>query len=243
MMYNIEQFSEIGDRKEQEDYIHIIKNSRVSNWVFDIIGVYDGHNGIEVLNYLKYNLEEILNNFQIDNFYEYIYKVFEHIEKHLMVKQYKSGCCINLIFLNRLQGLNYIVTLGDVQTIIKNKKKIKITPIHDFDNALELSRFKSSEIKIIKDIKMYMGLQMSRTFGDYDIKKIEKDKILAEPSIYSFSNYEEIYIYTDGVKLKTISEDFKYNISSIDTLKQFINNSADYKYKDNYTFVKIIKFK
>lgn len=249
MSYKIETIIDIGDRQTQEDYIYIKKNIKILKNNYDIIGVFDGHNGNEcnllINKYLMYYIDLYQSNpkYSLLTFKIFIKLVFIRLDIKIGKIQNKSGSCVNLVFLDTRgpegpRNPNYIVNIGDVQSIIKFNSSVYVTPLHNFENPNEMSRFSKNNIKHItkgtKTVMMYKGLSVSRVLGDSDVKD---ESILNLPEIYEFNDYDEIFIYSDGIKFDSI-KDLYFNIDC-ENFKKYIYKIPEKK--DNFTFVKIIQ--
>lgn len=232
-MSTLTKYQDVGSRDEQEDSIVKIDNVCICELRFMVIGVIDGHGGTECNDFITSNLtrciDTVCEDIILDDVDEDIilgkvipsilYRGVILLEKIILTNQIESGSAVGLVFLNKKR--NYIVNVGDVQTIIVYpKKRVEITPMLPKKKYIDANN----------------TLNISSALGDNTFKQKYPD-FKPYPQIYQFyKGYTELYVYSDGITLNDISK-CKYNINNfvkfIDDIKELKQNC------DNMSIIKL----
>lgn len=164
----------LGMRNENQDNI-VIEN--INNKTIFILC--DGHGG----NYMSKRicnmiLSKFLEGFECSD--QSIHTIFKEIDEYFYKKYYlknskrEGSTCSILIFDDKkIFGVN----LGDSNYLINRYDDILLGEIHRPNNRIEISRILESGHKIIKtgkDFRIDGRLSLSRSFGDYSYKIINK---------------------------------------------------------------------
>jgi protein phosphatase 2C len=167
-------------REQNEDKHDIILNSdnkHRSKKNVNFFGVYDGHGGKKVSEYIKKNLSNFFLNKKV-NFplsKRYVNNVYDHIQSNLKKHNwaYFSGTtCLNAIHF-KYNGSDYlnVINIGDSRCVLcRDNFAMPLTKDHKPNWPEERSRIERLGGKIIFDgydwrIK---DLSVSRSFGDLD---------------------------------------------------------------------------
>ena len=189
-MYNIIKMKELkiyftsikGRRRANEDRDNIILNINGENpdlLNLNFFGIYDGHGGSNVSNYLKSNISKYYMNNKNklpfdENFHN---KIFESIQNQLLKNKfgYTSGstCLLNLMYKYNDEIHMNIINLGDsrLTIIYSNWISKQITTDHKPEDPIEKLRVEQMGGKIYKDSESVFrvgDLSLSRAFGDGD---------------------------------------------------------------------------
>ena len=143
----------------------------------NLLGIYDGHGGSKVSEYLEKNIPLIYSNNQYPFSKDYHYKKFEELQKDILKRKYGftmgSTCLLNIIYkYNNEYNMN-IINLGDSRLVIvySNNKFKQITEDHKPDLQIEKERIEKLGGKIYNDsdgVCRIGDLSLSRSFGDGD---------------------------------------------------------------------------
>lgn len=218
--------SEIKDDSEKES----------SNNTVNLFGIYDGHGGTYVSNFLKYKIPSYYCKLEnIPPFSEdYHKKLFRCLQKELL--KHRNGhcmgstCLINLIYKYENEIHMNIVNLGDCRlTIIYNDGQSKqITTDHKPDDYVERKRIEKMGGEIYKDSEgtVRVGdLSLSRAFGDGDNAPF----ISQVPDVYYkkiTSNTKYIVMGCDGL-WDVIENEELYNLLELYSKNKSNNLAAD----------------
>jgi serine/threonine protein phosphatase PrpC len=203
-----------GRRDENEDKHSVILNSDKhdkSLLPISFFGVYDGHGGKFVSDYLSKNLPPYfvdisnINNFPFNK--KYVYNVFSEIQNNLkkLHKQESKQCgstCLNLIYYTVDQH-NYIniFNVGDSRCIIcRDNIAIPLTKDHKPMWPDERRRIEKLNGSIYFDGHDYRikDLSVSRAFGDTDAEPY----LTSMPDIFKYrleKNDKFIILGCDGL--------------------------------------------
>ena len=185
-----------GMRDYNEDTIDIICGNK-----FNYFGLYDGHGGKFVSQYLKSNLGKTLESSKTIS-KNGIKKVYKNLQDTLKGKHLEKSLEIGstaISFIN-MGKKNYIVNLGDCRAIVvKNNKIIFETLDHKPHKSYESERIKKLGGKITRekdDCTRIDGLAVSRCFGDVSSEPF----IIQVPDITEIKDdFDYILIACDGL--------------------------------------------
>ena len=194
----------ISFRKEMEDKSYIkINIIEKENHKISLFGIFDGHGGKLVSDYLYTNYEKTLisilekNNYNIEKSIKESFKEIDNnLEKKPNTKTIGSTATIILIDNNIL----YCANVGDSESYYISKDKIiKLTNLHNCNNKNEVERVKNSKGLIFGN-RVFGMLNLTRSIGDFDFKIYG---VINEPFIYKVNlieNYSKYVILgSDGV--------------------------------------------
>jgi protein phosphatase 1L len=236
-----------------EDFI-LVKNIflNTQNYNLSLFGIFDGHGGAHVAEYLKNNFPEVLAKIITENpnkdYSEIINIAIQTIDKDLEkldnVKECGSTGTIVLIDNDSI----FCANVGDSKCFfINDKEAIQMTEDHNCKNKSEVEAIKKKGVKVF-DGRVLGCLSLTRTFGDTDFKEFQ---ISCEPYITKISinkdNIKYIVIASDGVwdivnaeQLFKIQNELKNGSS-----EEFCNSLIDYSLKggsyDNISCI-VLKF-
>lgn len=171
-----------GRRDSNEDRHNIILNiNKVKTDLnaINVLGIYDGHGGTFVSEFLEKNLPKFYCNksFQLPFSEEYHCELFDLLQKKILQnkKGYVCGstCLLNLMYKFGDEIHMNIVNLGDCRLVIvyKNGDFKQVTTDHKPDDPKEKNRLEMMGGEIYKDSEgtIRIGdLSLSRAFGDGD---------------------------------------------------------------------------
>lgn len=247
---NIFTFRNIGKRKRQEDNFIFFSFKDIENTTFNCVFIFDGHGAIKgkesLPDYIikerllykelsRYFYDKKVNVQSISMFFIYFDSLLErNIDK-------KIGTCFSGLLAT--DKFIYVLTLGDTQIKIydENGNLYFQTDFHNFNNKIELERFKKNkQDQYIKNGR-YKGLLISRTLGDFDCKEIGEQSLIPVPEIKKILNNNNFIfmLKTDGMNINSSELISRYLDSSITNFlekKQFIDNAClimfNIKYKN-----------
>lgn len=235
-----------GRRKSNEDRHNIILNLNEDNPNYNpinLFGIYDGHGGTWVSEYLEKNIPQYYMNtkFRLPFNKEFHTKVFQLIQSELLKKPtgYSNGstCLLNLMF--KYNGSIYmnVVNLGDSRMCVVDTNGItkSITTDHKPDDPYEKSRLTKMGGEIYKDSEGVFrigDLSLSRAFGDGD----NAPYISQKPDVFTImvtSQTKYIVMACDGLwdiietkNLGKIINNIKKNNPKIDNISVELANYA-----------------
>ncbi|AYV79236.1 MAG: serine/threonine protein phosphatase [Faunusvirus sp.] len=187
----------LGKRPTNEDQHDIIENMNgadAGKKRFNFYGLYDGHGGKEVSDYIKKNLSAYFIRSDTkyspsDNKYaKYIKKVYNHIQNKLvndnkLISTHTGSTALTVMISN---NKIYVVNLGDSRTVLCNKYCIAVplTKDHKPNMYYERSRIIAGGGEIVPDGGDWRvcGLSVSRAFGDVDAKGF----VIQDPDVYKY---------------------------------------------------------
>ena len=224
-------FQTQGGRKTQEDAFVFGESDSL---VF--VAVLDGH-------FVGDNDElskQITNKFPkiIDVFFKKrplteknILLLFEKIDAQF--PKSKSGTCLAL-FIAEKQNV-FLCMVGDTELAAIYQKKLFTFPLHNFKNENEVKRYKkTSHGDKIRGYR-YKGLNVSRVFGNCELRSGKNHPLDPVPSIQSFTLTEPmtIFMFTDGIR--EVLTDNMIATSTSDELLKLLEKSS---FIDNATLLK-----
>jgi protein phosphatase 2C len=185
-----------GERKTNEDAHNIIlglnredaKMAKVNYY-----GIYDGHGGKFVSNFLSENLPHlfIANNVSYPLDTKYVNTVYDKVQSILFTKHVKeatecgSTCLVVCHFKENQKDFLNIMNTGDSRCVMcRNNIGIPLTRDHKPDWPDETSRITKLGGTIRKDGNTYRinDLSVSRAFGDKESSKF----VIHTPDIYKY---------------------------------------------------------
>ena len=236
-------------RKSMEDYSYTnINFINDKNHKMSLFAIFDGHNGIEVSEYLYNNFDGVLkknlerNNFKIE---ESISESFIEIDLLLQKsKKFKmTGSTASVILIDN--NIIYCANVGDSTCyyLLKNEI-IEMTTQHNVKNKKEVERIKKKE-GLIFNGKVFGCLSITRTFGDFDFKD---GGVIVNPTLSKFhiSNDSKFIILASDGLWDVISKDDAYNFSlnakgSMDFCQLLVNEAIIRETTDNVSCI-VIQF-
>lgn len=228
-----------------------------------LYALYDGHRGVFAAQYLQRHFRSYFELSQGDTIRQKMVATCKKLDEGLIsylkakeqVEDKNYGYCGStavIVFIKK--DLAYFVNVGDSRALLEeNGKMLLATMDHKVSNEFELQRLK--EAKAGKYIKLYSGclringLAISRSFGDYALKKKLKKKcgsplISAEPNciIQRLTEHHRFLILaSDGLWDMLTNEDVIQILhdkkdDDIDDITEFLVKTAiDKGSKDNTT--------
>ena len=171
-----------GRRESNEDRHNVVLNINSDDPSLNpinLFGIYDGHGGSKVSQYLESNIPSYYmnKNFTPPFNEEFHKKVFQIIQSELLKNSFGytngSTCLLNLMYKYKENLYMNVANLGDSRmTIIYSDNSSKaITKDHKPDDSVELARLEDMGGSVYKDTEgVYRigDLSLSRAFGDGD---------------------------------------------------------------------------
>jgi len=207
---NVHSVSIKGLRDQNEDKHDIILNSDNRNCELknvNFFGVYDGHGGKEVSNYIQNNISSYFLNKQVNYplSKRFVLNVYDHIEVALKKYDwaYYSGTTCIIVVHFKFNGANYlnVVNLGDSRCVLcRDNFAMPLSKDHKPNWPEERHRIEQIGGKIVFDgydwrIK---DLSVSRSFGDLESTPFLSNK----PDLYRYKldkNDKFFVIACDGL--------------------------------------------
>lgn len=195
---NIHYTSTKGRRVSNEDKhtikLNINKNDKNCNDI-NLFGIYDGHGGSDVSEYLSKNIESYycLPELQAPFLNEYHDEAFSILQKEILALKYKRGfkcgstCLLNIMYKYKCNIYCNVVNLGDSRLVVVYKSGIskQITVDHKPEDAIEKERIQKMGGIIYTDTEgtcRVGNLSLARAFGDGD----NAPYISHKPDIHDF---------------------------------------------------------
>jgi serine/threonine protein phosphatase PrpC len=217
-----------GRRDANEDKHTIILNiDKTSDKLcpINLFGVYDGHGGSKVSEYLAENIPSYYcyPHFKTPFSKEYHINTFEEIQKKLLEKKigYSMGstCLLNIMYKYKDEYHMNIINIGDsrLTLVYKNGQSKQITTDHKPDEEFEIKRIEKmgGEIYLDSEGVCRIGdLSLSRAFGDGD----NAPYISQKPDVF----------------YKKICKDTKYIVMGCDGLWDVVNNEELFELLENF---------
>lgn len=185
-----------GERTTNEDKHNILLNinddKNTAN--VNLYGVYDGHGGKFVSNYLSNNIAQyfIKSNVTYPLNKNYVNKIYDIIENNLKTKYYKqaaecgSTCLLVCHYKENEKDYLNIMNTGDSRCVLcRNNIGIALTKDHKPNWIDERCRINKLGGNITRDGSVYRinDLSVSRAFGDINANKY----VTHRPELYKYS--------------------------------------------------------
>ena len=195
---NVTTISYINKRTYQEDRYILFENDE-----FVYSGIFDGHGGYLISEYLKQNFHKQIYDIitiykegvkkhhfknstdiiQFKTLIEDIYIETDNILKQIQSSKDIGSTAIIYIFLKKYRD-NIIINLGDSRLINYSDKKVYITKDHKPEDKKESQRIEQTTF--IENNRISGNINISRTFGDFRYKpfsEVYKNPIMCIPNI------------------------------------------------------------
>ena len=215
-------------------------NNDISNSLFCL---FDGHGGEGVSLYLQNNFHIFMKeHFPFDSINPELFfnKLFNNIDVKLQnLNYYSVGSTASIIYIKQIKSKKYIysVNIGDSRILLIKTKEYK--RISYDDRASDINEFnRITKIGgLIFDDRVYGQLMLSRSFGDWELKKYG---VISKPHLNVIEIGKDdlfIVIASDGVW--DVLDDIEiYDMSSkINNSKEFcdiiVNTAIDKGSNDN----------
>lgn len=217
---------------------------------YDLLGVFDGHGGIEAAQYIRLNLHiSLLSNINVGlSATEALKQSFVNINEQIHTSDIQSGTTATVALI-RGHSL-YLAHVGDSRAVlIRNNKIIALTKDHKITDPDEMERYRFSKWYKEKNrlisqgkIKGFKLIAVSRSLGDAffedaissipDVKEIDLREsdilVIASDGLWNF-------VDNDQVLKIALSETTEKQIS-----KELVIKALESKSTDNIT-VAVIK--
>jgi len=195
----------LNHKKSMEDFI-LIKNSflNIEKHNLSLFGLFDGHGGSYVAEYLKNNFCEILTKLLLDNedlnFIQILKIAFETVDKNLKQLNNTKECGSTGTIVIIDNDIIYCANVGDSKCYyINDTEAVQLTENHNCKNKIEVETIKNRGGKVFNG-RVFGCLSLTRAFGDTDFKEFG---INCEPYIKKISinkyNIKYIVIASDGI--------------------------------------------
>ena len=246
--YFYHEFPNLEFRKTMEDFHTIIPNFINESSYF---GLFDGHSGIEVAQYLKTNFHKILksNIEKIGDIPKSLNITFNQIDQDVINKKNftnEVGSTATILIIHNINKKKYIfcANVGDSKCFLIKKNKVnQISVDHKCTVENEVERIKKKG-GIVFSGRVFGTLILTRTIGDREMKNYG---VISNPSIYSneINENEDQYIIiaSDGVWDVVNEEDIlnmsKKNLEPEKFCKMIIKKAIDNGTRDNVSCIVI----
>ena len=246
--YFYHEFPNLEFRKTMEDFHTIIPNFINESSYF---GLFDGHSGIEVAQYLKTNFHKILksNIEKIGDIPKSLNITFNQIDQDVINKKNftnEVGSTATILIIHHINKKKYIfcANVGDSKCFLIKKNKVnQISVDHKCTVENEVERIKKKG-GIVFSGRVFGTLILTRTIGDREMKNYG---VISNPSIYSneINENEDQYIIiaSDGVWDVVNEEDIlnmsKKNLEAEKFCKMIIKKAIDNGTRDNVSCIVI----
>ena len=169
-----------------------------------LFGLFDGHGGSYVAEYLKNNFCEILTKLLLDNedlnFIQILKIAFETVDKNLKQLNNTKECGSTGTIVIIDNDIIYCANVGDSKCYyINDTEAVQLTENHNCKNKIEVETIKNRGGKVFNG-RVFGCLSLTRAFGDTDFKEFG---INCEPYIKKISinkyNIKYIVIASDGI--------------------------------------------
>jgi serine/threonine protein phosphatase PrpC len=192
-----------GSRLYMEDHCDI---QEYGDWYY--FGVFDGHGGEFVSQYLKDNLfRAIRENMKFtsrpyhhtsipDRLIQSFEQINSQLKKEHLQESLHCGSTAIVALVNKRSGKVYFANTGDSRAV---SSLLHTTIDHKPSNKYELSRVGKHNIWKNGIMRLGGSLAMTRSFGDFDL---EKYGLIATPEISTFTidtDHEFLVLATDGI--------------------------------------------
>lgn len=214
----------LGSQKIQEDLIIIFDYLE-----YKCFFMFDGHGSKlkdnKLIIFLKNKFEKIFieffRNIIID--YNNLNEFFIFFDKLIFEKKFIEGSCLSFLIINDLKYNCLYGNIGDCMVFLYTKDdNIIKTDIHNFEILSEIDRYKNYGFSLFIKNKRYKGINVSRSIGDYNIRKYIDSPFNGIPTIYELKDITKIkYIVLNSDGL-----DSKNEINNTNIIKQeyYIHN-------------------
>lgn len=203
-------FSDKGQRKQNEDR-HVCVSERIHDDVVAFFGVYDGHGGSRVAEFLSQELHgaifERMRNSPRD-MKSCLVEAFVEADDVIFQTQMESGSTAVAVLLRGSTAI--VASVGDSQAVLSTRgKALNYCPLHTPNSPAERERILAANGKISEG-RIFGFLGVSRAFGDNDFKtgkgefkdRFNGDLVIATPEIveHEISKHDEfIVLACDGL--------------------------------------------
>ena len=215
-------------------------NNDISNSLFCL---FDGHGGEGVSLYLQNNFHIFMKeHFPFDSINPELFfnKLFNNIDVKLQnLNYYSVGSTASIIYIKQIKSKKYIysVNIGDSRILLIKTKEYK--RISYDDRASDINEFnRITKIGgLIFDDRVYGQLMLSRSFGDWELKKYG---VISKPHLNVIEiGKDDLFIVIASDGIWDVLDDIEiYDISSkINNSKEFcdiiVNTAIDKGSTDN----------
>uniref|UniRef100_K3WGL1 protein-serine/threonine phosphatase n=1 Tax=Globisporangium ultimum (strain ATCC 200006 / CBS 805.95 / DAOM BR144) TaxID=431595 RepID=K3WGL1_GLOUD len=205
-------YSNRGKRKENEDRL-VCVSQQIRDDIVAYFGVYDGHGGSCVAEYLAKELHggifERMRNSPRDDMKTALTYAFSEADDEILHKQLQAGSTAVALLVQGSKAL--IASVGDSQAVLctRNGQARNYCTPHTPDSATERARILAANGKIT-DGRIFGFLGVSRAFGDLDFKtgrgefknRFKGDLVIATPDVveHDIAAHDEfIVLACDGL--------------------------------------------
>ncbi|KAF1334820.1 Protein phosphatase, partial [Globisporangium splendens] len=205
-------YSNRGKRKENEDRL-VCVSEQIRDDIVAYFGVYDGHGGSCVAEYLAKELHggifERMRNSPRDDMKTALTHAFSDADDEILHKQMQAGSTAVALLVQGSKAL--IASVGDSQAVLctRNGQARNYCMPHTPDSATERTRILAANGKVT-DGRIFGFLGVSRAFGDLDFKtgrgefknRFKGDLVIATPEVveHDIATHDEfIVLACDGL--------------------------------------------
>ena len=205
-----------GGRPYQEDRSITFRYTH-NNIVWVVTCMFDGHGGADVSQFLVENIEKIFKHVftihghhDVPNSLRKLYSTLDNQISDMTIRNTGSTATITVITPDKI----YFSNIGDSEGFValtNMKMPIIMTTEDKVENEKDRITNAGGTIEYSSGMARIHGLNLSRSFGDYYVKKW----VISDPHIKTIStkNVDFIYQATDGI-WDVVTHDIIYSIIS-----------------------------
>lgn len=189
-----------GERKEMEDYHNLDYNFQGSDAIFG--GVYDGHHGFQVAEYVTINLPKVFADVDVGRFdcSNSFIKTYQVVSQRVNLLQFPGGVCLAnfIIYGEKI----FFANAGDCRILLIGDNEVyHLSNDHRPGNLLERRRVQSMGGRIERNriITEEGSIGFTRGIGD---RQFHRHGLIATPHIGSVgiqATDKMLIVATDGI--------------------------------------------
>ncbi|CAD8102250.1 unnamed protein product [Paramecium sonneborni] len=210
-----------GWREYMEDFILIKEQEE-----FQLYGVFDGHGGQEVSEFLSEHFYEIFEmelNKNPENYYVVLESTFETLDTILahQIASSKVGSTAIIVLVTKEKV--YIANLGDSRAILFSNESLQQLS-YDHNIEMEYDRIIANG-GYIRDDRINGSLTVARAFGDFFLKSSRCSIISSKPDIFMIDRPQNKYILlaSDGIWECADNQQISKNLMENNSLGKLFN--------------------
>ncbi|OMJ81129.1 hypothetical protein SteCoe_18494 [Stentor coeruleus] len=192
-LYNYGKWSNIGHRVAMEDTDCVIQDLNILDQPVSFYGVFDGHGGNSCSEFLKANLYEYLQrklrgNRNIQEWREMIIQAFnecdlEYNKNYPEISKVMGATALIVMIIGRNI---VVVNTGDSRAVMSRRGEVlQLSNDHKPDLFSEKTRIEEAG-GFVTSGRVLGKLGVSRAFGDFEFKLLNKKTVICEPEVEVF---------------------------------------------------------
>ncbi|RWS01643.1 kinase-associated protein phosphatase 1-like protein, partial [Dinothrombium tinctorium] len=242
---NVKILQLIGDKQTQEDgFFNFFYNN------YFIVGICDGHNGSNCVDYICQNFERLYinNSSKFKSMSEIFRHIFIQLDTIFIENEFYDGVVVSIFVYHTKSKLSYVAQLGDTTVLLFDSNFFEIfhSEKHDTKNPNEIVRFTNNSQVLNLPYSKDFGLMPTRVLGSTHIKqpslKRELDPLCPIPQVNTISNASFALLATDGItdlincaEISKIVQNERCIIKSVEIIFEHCKKFT--VFKDNQTLI------